>query len=99
MRGEWCWTAPSTRSLRDADLRVVPDHEPVGPRLSVPAPDLDVAAQQRGLHTSVEITHRRAGEQDGVLDLGVADHAVLADGGIGTHVAVGQPRAGADDGG
>ena len=79
--------------------RVVADHELVGLGLAVAAGDVDVAAQQRGLHAPVEAVDARAGEQDRVLDLGALHRAVLADRRVGPDVAVGQHRARADDGG
>ena len=56
----------------------------------------DVAAEQRALHAPVEVAHRRAREQDRVLDLGVVDRAALADRRVRADVAVAQPRPGTD---
>src|SRR3954469_2690182 len=83
--------------LEDRDVSVVAHHEAVGARLARAAADVHVAAQQRGLHAAVKAAHRRAGEQDRVLDLGALDRAVLTDRGVGPDVAVGQRRARADD--
>src|SRR3954454_5863116 len=83
--------------LEDADLRVVPDHEPERAGLPVPAADRHVAAEKRGLHPPVEVRDRAAVEQDRVLDLGALDRAAGADRRVRADVAVDEPRARADD--
>src|ERR1700757_1867032 len=84
------------RNLRDGDLGVVADHEPVRARLTVVATDLGVAAEQRGLHPAGEVADGGAGEENRVLDLGGGYLAALSDRGVGPDVAVGQTGAGAD---
>src|SRR5205823_4311850 len=83
--------------LLDRDLGVVSDQEPVRARLAIVAGDGGVAPEQRRLHAPVEVAHRRAGEQDRVLNLRPVDRAPVADCGVGTDVAVREPRVGADD--
>src|SRR4051794_20193286 len=75
--------------LEDLDLRRVSDHESVGARLAGTAADVHVASEQRRLHAPVEPAHRRALEQDRVLDLGRLHDAVAADRGVRADVGVG----------
>src|SRR4051794_10683770 len=83
------------RPLEDPDLRVVADHEAVGARLAaLVAADGHVAAEQARLHAPGQVADLRAGEQDRVLDLGLLDHAVLADRRVRADVGVDQLRVG-----
>src|SRR5215210_4371684 len=83
---------------QDPDVRVVADEEAVGARLAQFLPrDAYIAAEQRGLHAPLQAAHRRAGQEDRVLDLGLLDEAVLRDRGVGPDVGVDEARARADD--
>src|SRR5437588_3466210 len=62
-----------SRLLENAYLRVIADEESVSARLSLIAADLDVSAQERGLHPAEEVVHLGASEQDRVLHLCVLD--------------------------
>src|SRR5579884_210495 len=93
----WRGPRPTAPWLGEADLGVVADHEAEGAWLTRVAADLDVAAEQGGLHPAVEIPDHRAREQDRVLNLGARDLALLADSGVGADVAVAEARPGADD--
>ena len=84
--------------LEDPDLGVVADQEPVGARLALVAPDLDVATEQRGLHPAVEVADARS--RLSRIECSTSAFSITQPSPIavyGPDVAVGQLRAGADD--
>src|SRR5207245_8209843 len=83
--------------LDDLDPGVVAHHELVSARPGPAAHQLDVLADQAVGNLGVDVDDRAVLQDDAVLDLRVADHAAVVDGGVRPNVAVLDHRAAADD--
>src|SRR5437667_6852648 len=77
------------------DRAMVTDHHPGRARALTAAHDLDIPADQR-VGQPGDADDAAVLEDDGVLDLGVDNLAVVGNGGERTDVRVHEPRVGAD---
>src|SRR5208337_890951 len=88
---------PPPRLRADLYLAVIPQHQAV--RLAHPGSGghLDIVPDEGGLDAAYP-ADRRPGQDDGVLDLAIGDHAVTGDRGERADVRIGHLGTGADDG-